>query len=68
MTANDQMFGMEVEFYIGEVEFGLPLAVAKDSQGGVKLAVTARYQACDNRLCLAPKTVRLERPVKVKPQ
>jgi thiol:disulfide interchange protein DsbD len=68
LTANDEMFGMEVEFYIGEVEFGLPITVAKETQAGeVKLVVTARYQACDNKLCLAPKTVRLERPVKVKP-
>lgn len=66
ITAHEEAFGMDVEFYLGEVEFGVPLETAADTKAATsKLAVTARYQACDNKQCLPPKTVRLERAVEI---
>ena len=67
LTAHEEAFGMSVEFYFGEVEFTLPVEVNRDAKpGAYKLAVTARYQACDNKQCLPPKTVRLESTVTLK--
>jgi thiol:disulfide interchange protein DsbD len=57
----DASFGMEVELYEGEAVFTLPVRVASGaSPGAQKLVVSASYQSCNNRLCLPPKTVRVE--------
>jgi DsbC/DsbD-like thiol-disulfide interchange protein len=67
LTAHEEAFDMSVEFYFGEVEFTLPIEVNRDAKPGPhNLVVTARYQACDNKQCLPPKTVRLESPVTLK--
>ena len=67
LTAHEEAFDMTVEFYFGEVEFRLPVEINRDARPGAhKLTVTARYQACDNKQCLPPKTVRLERTVTLK--
>ena len=60
-TMQDPSFGMEVELYEGEVEFTLPVRVAAGAAPGAqKLVVTASYQSCNNKLCLPPKTVKVE--------
>jgi hypothetical protein len=41
----------------------LPLK-RRAGSGGDKLLVEARYQTCTNRICLPPKTVKLEAEVK----
>ena len=62
----DPSFGMEVELYEGEVEFTLPVRVAASaSPGAQKLVVSASYQSCNNKLCLPPKTVKVEVPITV---
>jgi DsbC/DsbD-like thiol-disulfide interchange protein len=67
LTAHEEAFDMSVEFYFGEVEFRLPVEINRDAKPGVhKLTVTAKYQACDNKQCLPPKTVRLEKSVTLK--
>jgi len=67
LTAHEEAFGMSVEFYFGEVEFVLPVEVHREAKPGQpKLAVTARYQACDNTQCLPPKAVRLESVVSIR--
>lgn len=64
LTAHEEAFDMSVEFYFGEVEFRLPVEINRDAKPGAhKLTVTAKYQACDNKQCLPPKTVRLEQMV-----
>ncbi len=66
ITAHEEAFGMDVEFYLGDVDFGVPLETAADTKAATaNLTVTARYQACDNKQCLPPKTVRLERAVEI---
>ena len=62
----DPSFGMEVELYEGEAVFSLPVRVgAGASAGAQKLVVSAAYQTCNNKLCLPPKTVKVEVPVTV---
>ncbi len=62
----DATFGMEVELYEGEAVFALPVKVAPDAAlGPQKLIVSASYQSCNNKICLPPKTVKLELPVTI---
>ncbi len=62
----DASFGMEVELYEGEAVFTLPVRVAPSAPPGAqKLVVNASYQSCNNKLCLPPKTVRVEVPVTI---
>ena len=62
----DPSFGIEVEMYEGEAVFSLPVRVAAGAGAGAqKLVVSAAYQSCNNKLCLPPKTVKVEVPVTV---
>jgi DsbC/DsbD-like thiol-disulfide interchange protein len=62
----DPSFGMEVELYEGEAVFTLPVRVASGaSPGSQKLVVSASYQSCNNKLCLPPKTVKVELPITI---
>ncbi|MGH9769089.1 MAG: protein-disulfide reductase DsbD N-terminal domain-containing protein [Blastocatellia bacterium] len=62
-VGTDPNFGIEVEYYEESVTFKLPLK-RRAGAGGDKLLVEARYQTCTSRLCLPPKTVKLEADVK----
>lgn len=65
-TMQDPAFGMEVQLYEGEVTFTVPLRLAATANPGEqKFRVNASYQSCDNKICLPPKTVKLEVPVTV---
>ncbi|MDR3702105.1 MAG: protein-disulfide reductase DsbD N-terminal domain-containing protein [Candidatus Sulfopaludibacter sp.] len=65
-TLQDPSFNMEVELYEGEATFTLPLKVAAGSAAGAQtLVVNASYQSCNNKICLPPKTVKVELPVTV---
>lgn len=65
-TLHDASFGMEVELYEGEAVFTLPVRIATAAPAGPqKLVVNASYQTCDNRICLPPKTVKVEVPVMI---
>jgi thiol:disulfide interchange protein DsbD len=64
-TMQDASFGMEVEQYEGEAEFTLPVQVTGALVGAQKLVISASYQSCNNKLCLPPKTVKVEVPVTV---
>jgi DsbC/DsbD-like thiol-disulfide interchange protein len=62
----DASFGMEVELYEGEAVFTLPVRVAASTAPGAQqLVVSASYQSCNNKLCLPPKTVKVEVPVTI---
>jgi thiol:disulfide interchange protein len=56
-VVEDASFNMEVEEYEGQAEFMLALRATGAAQ---KLAVNVSYQSCNNRLCLPPKTVKIE--------
>ncbi|HTX38448.1 MAG TPA: protein-disulfide reductase DsbD N-terminal domain-containing protein [Bryobacteraceae bacterium] len=62
----DPSLGMEVELYEGEADFTLPLRVAANAPAGpLTVVVNASYQSCNNKLCLPPKTVKVEAAVVV---
>jgi DsbC/DsbD-like thiol-disulfide interchange protein len=63
-TMQDASFNMEVQLYEGEASFTLPLRLTAGAPAGAhKILVNASYQTCDNKICLPPKTVKLEVPV-----
>ena len=65
-SMEDPSFGMEVELYEGEAAFTLPVKVATGAaEGPQKLLVSASYQSCNNKICLPPKTVRIEASVPI---
>ena len=56
----DANFSMETETHDGSVTFALPVEVAKDTASGThKAEVHVRFQTCNERLCLPPKTEKL---------
>ena len=62
----DPNFSMETEFYDGAARFALPVTVAPDTPPGThRIEVHVRFQACNDRLCLPPKTEKLAAPVTV---
>jgi len=62
----DPTLNMEVEFYEGETPFTLPVKVAPGTAAGqTTLTVSASYQACNDKLCLPPKTVKTQLVVSV---
>lgn len=65
-TMQDPSFNMEVQLYEGEAAFTLPLRLVPSAgPGAQKIVVNASYQSCDNKICLPPKTVKVEVPVTV---
>ncbi len=61
----DAGFGIETETFEKEVTFGVPLKVAGDAKTLVKGTFRVRYQACNERLCLPPKTVSVPFEIKI---
>jgi len=62
----DPTLGMEVELYEGEALFTVPVKLAAGTAPGPQtLVVSAAYQSCNDKLCLPPKTVKVELPVVV---
>jgi len=65
-NVQDPSFNMEVELYEGEAEFTLPLRVSPGAAAqSLSLVVHASYQTCNNKICLPPKTVKVEVPVTI---
>lgn len=57
----DRNFGIETELYSGSPRFTIPVGVAGRSTAGVrKVQVAARYQVCSDKLCLPPRTDKLD--------
>ncbi|HST06608.1 MAG TPA: protein-disulfide reductase DsbD N-terminal domain-containing protein [Gemmatimonadaceae bacterium] len=57
----DNNFGIETELYSGSPRFTIPLGDAGRSAPGVrKVQVAARYQVCSDKLCLPPRTDKLD--------
>ena len=60
-SLQDPSFNMEVELYEGEATFTLPVRIAAGAPGGSQtLVANASYQSCNNKICLPPKTVKVE--------
>ncbi|HEV8485646.1 MAG TPA: protein-disulfide reductase DsbD N-terminal domain-containing protein [Blastocatellia bacterium] len=66
LTAHDDNFDIETEFYEEAVIFTLPVrVVARAPAGTYKLQVEVRFQSCTNQLCLPPRTIKLDLSVEV---
>jgi thiol:disulfide interchange protein DsbD len=64
ITRRDPNFGMDVGFYEHSAAFEMALRPAGAAPAGPSpLTVTARYQTCNDKLCLPPKTVKLQAEV-----
>ncbi|MBI4889955.1 MAG: protein-disulfide reductase DsbD N-terminal domain-containing protein [Acidobacteria bacterium] len=62
----DETFQMDVESYAYSATFQLPVDAAQDARpGAVTLTVNARFQACDDKQCLPPRTMKVELPVTI---
>lgn len=65
-TLQDPSFNMEVDLYEGEATFTLPVRIAPGTSGGPQILVAnASYQSCNNKICLPPKTIKVEIPISV---
>ena len=62
----DANFGIETETYTGGASFSVPVSVDAAAQAGTQtLIVNVRYQACNDKVCLPPKTVKVSAPVEI---
>lgn len=69
LTMHDPNFDMDVEFWVESTEFVVPVKVAAGAKPGpAPLTITAYFQSCNDKLCLPPRTVKLELPVEVRPK
>jgi len=63
-VAFDPNFEINTETYEGSTTFKVPIAVTADAPAGEQtLNVSVRYQACNDKNCLPPRTVKLSAPV-----
>ena len=68
-TIVDPNFDLRVQLYSDKATFTLPLTVAATAPAGTHpFAVEARYQSCNDVICLPPKTVRVETILTVRPR
>lgn len=55
--SHDPNFGIETAYYEDSASFGLPIVVAANAAAGEKdVEITARFQACNEQICLRPQT------------
>lgn len=53
--------------YEGKAVAFVPIEIAKDASGELVIPITVDYQACDDRVCMAPETVELTVALKIDP-
>jgi thiol:disulfide interchange protein len=62
----DPNFQLQTDTYEKTVSFKVPLMPANTVQSGTNsVAIDVRFQACNESICLPPKTVHLRAPVKI---
>lgn len=62
----DSTFRMSVEKHAGAVAFIVPVRVAAAAREGKnEVRVRVQYQACNNTICLSPRTVVLAAPIRI---
>ena len=68
-TTFDQNFGLNVEMYENEAVFLLEIRLAKNAQPGpTELAAQARFQTCNNKMCLPPRRLSAPASLLIDPQ
>jgi len=67
VTKFDRTFGIETELHFGTPKFIVPIGVPAGSLPGKReFQVAARYQACNNTICLSPRTTKLDLTLNIK--
>ena len=62
----DPNFNIDTETYVGGVQFKLPVRVAAAApKGAQKIAIDVKFQACNETMCLPPKTLHLQAATQV---
>src|SRR5436190_22495945 len=62
----DKNFGIETELYSGSPRFTIPVGVSSRSASGVrKFQIGARYQVCSDKMCLPPRTDKLNATIRI---
>jgi thiol:disulfide interchange protein DsbD len=65
--SHDPNFGIETAYYEESATFGLPVATAASlAPGERELEITARFQACNDQICLRPQTATMKVGVLIK--
>jgi len=63
----DTNFDKRVRLYVDKAEFSLPLTVLRSAKTGPQHAsIHVRYQCCNDTMCLSPKDVSVDLPLKLK--
>lgn len=53
--------------YEGKAVAYVPIEIAKDASGELVIPITVDYQACDDKVCMAPETVELTVTLRIDP-
>jgi len=62
----DSVFAIAVEKHRGATSFTLPVLVPPETSLGKKeIRVSALYQACNDTVCLSPRTVTMKVPIRI---
>jgi len=62
----DKNFGIETELYSGSVRFTIPVGVRGGSLTGIRrFQIGARYQVCSDKVCLPPRTDKLDVAIRI---
>jgi thiol:disulfide interchange protein DsbD len=62
----DKNFGIETELYSGSPRFTIPVGVAGQAADGIRrFQIGARYQVCSDKMCLPPRTDKLDASIRI---
>jgi thiol:disulfide interchange protein DsbD len=62
----DKNFGIETELYSGTPRFTVPVGVPGKSPAGIrKFQIGARYQVCSDKVCLPPRTDKMDVAIRI---
>jgi DsbC/DsbD-like thiol-disulfide interchange protein len=62
----DKNFGIETELYSGTPRFTIPVGVPGKSPTGIRrFQIGARYQVCSDKVCLPPRTDKLDVAIRI---
>lgn len=65
-VAFEPAFGFATPYYAGGFSLTVPVRLRPGLAGRQLVPVSIRYQSCDGRICLPPRTVHLTAPVDVR--
>jgi hypothetical protein len=63
---HDAAFDLDTEVYNGQFDLHLPARINQHpSAGGNVIPVSVRFQTCNDRICLPPRTVHVSVPIEI---